>query len=82
LRDPAGSVPTVVRKAARDEHDSNICLVTTYKNWAALDGWIEKGDAVSKQIEGSVEAIAHSFSERDKARRTVGSETVQVLDLR
>ena len=40
----------------RGENDPDIYLVVTYKNWAALDGWLEKGDAISKQVEGSVEA--------------------------
>jgi hypothetical protein len=57
-------------------------LVVTYKNWAALDGWLEKGDAIAKQVEGSVEASARSFGDRDKIRRTVGSSTMQVLNLK
>jgi hypothetical protein len=66
----------------RGENDPDIYLVITYKNWAALDGWIEKGDAVSKQVEGSVEAAARSFGDRDKIRRTVSSATMQVLNLK
>ena len=66
----------------RGENDPDIYLVVTYKNWAALDGWLEKGDAISKQVEGSVEASARSFGDRDKIRRTVGSSTMQVLNLK
>jgi hypothetical protein len=66
----------------RGENDPDIYLVVTYKNWAALDGWLEKGDAISKQIEGSVEASNRSFGDRDKIRRTVGSSTMQVLNLK
>jgi hypothetical protein len=66
----------------RGENDPDIYLVTRYKNWAALDGWIAKGDAISKKIEGSVEASNRSFGERDKMRRTVGSATMQVLNLK
>jgi hypothetical protein len=66
----------------RGENDPDIYLMITYKNWAAMDGWLEKGDAVSKQVEGSVEASNRSFGERDKIRRTVSSETMQVLNLK
>jgi hypothetical protein len=66
----------------RSENDPDLLLVVTYKNWAALDGALEKGDAVAKQVEGSVEASARSFGDRDKIRRTLGSSTMQVLNLK
>ena len=53
----------------RSENDPDLLLVITYKNWAALDGSIAKGDAISKQVEGSLEASAHAFADRDKIRR-------------
>ncbi len=40
---------------ARGPNDPDILLVTEYKNWAALDGLGSKADAVSVQIEGSVD---------------------------
>ena len=40
----------------RGPEDANLLLVITYKNWAALDGALAKGDAVAKQVEGSVAA--------------------------
>jgi hypothetical protein len=66
----------------RGENDPDIYLVTRYKNWAALDGWIAKENANAKKVEGSVEAADRSFSDRDKMRRTVGSATMQVLNLK
>ena len=42
----------VISVEPRTESDPDLLLVTTYKNWAALDGALEKGDAVAKQIEG------------------------------
>jgi hypothetical protein len=66
----------------RSENDPDILLVVTYKNWGALDGALDKGDAIAKQVEGSVEASAHSFGDRDKIRRTLGSTTMQVLNLK
>jgi len=72
----------VMTAEPRSENDPDIILMVTYKNWAALDGALEKGDAIAKAVEGSVEASAHSFADRDKIRRTLGSETVQVLNLK
>jgi len=68
----------------RGESDPDIYLLVTYKNWAAMDGWLEKGDATAKQVEGSVEASnrSFSFSDRDTIRPTVGSATMQVLNLK
>ena len=40
----------------RGPNDPDIYLVTTYKNWAALDGSIAKGDEVAKAVEGSLAA--------------------------
>jgi hypothetical protein len=57
-------------------------LIITYKNWAALDGALAKGDEISKQIEGSVSAASASQYDRAKIRRILGSETVQVLNLK
>ncbi len=66
----------------RSENDPDIILMVTYKNWAALDGALEKQDAVAKQVEGSVETSNKGFGDRDKIRRTLGSETMQALNLK
>ena len=67
---------------ARSPQDPDILLVTTYKNWAALDGSIAKGDEIAKQVEGSVAAAAKSQYERAKIRTVLGSSTAQVLQLK
>ncbi len=66
----------------RGPNDPDILLVTTYKNWAALDGAIAKGDEVAKAVEGSIAAANKSQSERDKIRRVLGSQTMQQLILK
>jgi hypothetical protein len=66
----------------RGPDDPNLLLVTTYKNWAALDGGLAKADAISKQVEGSVAAANQADADRGKIRRVLGSSTMQVLDLR
>src|SRR5580658_10167863 len=44
----------VINVEARGENDPDIYLVVYYKNWAALDGATAKGDAVAKEVLGSV----------------------------
>jgi hypothetical protein len=72
----------VLSVEARGPDDPNIYLVTTYKNWAALDGAIAKGDEVAKAVEGSIAAANKSQSERDKIRRVLGSQTMQQMILK
>jgi hypothetical protein len=72
----------VVACEARGTDDPDLLLIVTYKNWAALDGAIAKGDEIAKQIEGSVAAANASQADRAKIRRILGSETVQVLNLK
>jgi hypothetical protein len=66
----------------RTENDADLYLMITYKNFAALDDWIVKGDTVAKQIEGSVAASNQSEVDRGKIRRVLGSETIQTLNLK
>ncbi|HEX4648960.1 MAG TPA: hypothetical protein VH111_09055 [Steroidobacteraceae bacterium] len=67
---------------ARNPHDPDIYLVVEYKNWAALDHLGGKFDQVSAQVEGSVEAAAKSEADRAKIRTVLGSETMQVAELK
>ena len=66
----------------RGPDDPDLYLVITYKNWAALDGALAKGDEVSKIVEGSVVAANKAQGERDKIRRVLGSQTMQQLVLK
>jgi hypothetical protein len=63
-------------------HDPDIYLVVEYKNWAALDGIGSKLDAVSAQIEGSIEKSNQAEVERGKIRTVLGSKTMQVAELK
>jgi hypothetical protein len=63
-------------------NDPDVLLVITYKNWAALDGGLAKGDAIAKQVEGSVAASNQSEADRSKIRRVLGSQTMQVATLK
>ena len=72
----------VISVEPRGPDDADLLLITTYKNWAALDGSIEKSDAVAKQIEGSVAASTQGAVDRNKIRRVLGSATMQVLNLK
>ena len=62
--------------------DANIILVTEYKNWAALDHLGSKLDQVSAKVEGSVEAANKSETDRAKIRTVLGSDNVQVAELK
>ena len=72
----------VIQVEPRGPNDPDIYLVVRYKNWAALDGALAKGDEITKQVEGSVAAGNKGMSDRDKIRRVLGSTTMQVLNLK
>jgi hypothetical protein len=63
-------------------HDPDIYLVVEYKNWAALDGLGSKFDAVSAQVEGSIEKANQAEVDRAKIRTVLGSKTMQVAELK
>jgi hypothetical protein len=62
--------------------DADIILVTEYKNWAAFDHLGSKLDQVSAKVEGSVDAANKSEADRSKIRTILGSDTVQVAELK
>ncbi len=72
----------VVTVEARGENDPDIYLVINYKNWAAFDGATAKGDAIAKQVEGTLAASNQSAVDRGKVRRVLGSWTGQELQLK
>jgi hypothetical protein len=66
----------------RGPDDPDLYLLTTYKNWAALDGGLAKGDEIAKLVEGSVAASNQGQYDRGKIRRILGSRTTQELALK
>jgi hypothetical protein len=62
--------------------DADIILITEYKNWAALDHLGSKFDQVLAKVEGSVDAANKSEADRSKIRTVLGSENVQVAELK
>jgi hypothetical protein len=62
---------------ARGPNDPDIILVTEFKNWAALDHLGSKLDAVSAEVEGSVDKANQSEVDRGKIRTVLGSRTQQ-----
>ena len=72
----------VLTAEPRTPDDPDIYLVVTYKNWAALDGALAKGDELAKLVEGSVAAANQSQVDRAKIRRVLGSQTLQVAVLK
>ena len=72
----------VITVEPRSENDPDLYLVVTYKNWAALDGALAKGDAIAKQVEGTLSAANEGAVSRGKIRRVLGSMTGQELTLK
>ena len=66
----------------RSPNDPDIYLVVTYKNWAALDGVGAKFDALSEQLEGSLDKADQAQAARGKIRTLLGSETIQEATLK
>jgi hypothetical protein len=67
---------------ARGPNDPDVFLVTEFKNWAALDNLGGKLDAVSAQVEGSLEKANQSQAARAKIRTVLGSQTMQTAELK
>jgi hypothetical protein len=67
---------------ARGPNDPDIYLITEYKNWAALDGLGNKADAISAEVEGSLDQSNHAMADRAKIRTILGSRTMQVAVLK
>ena len=72
----------IINVEPRGEDDPDLYLVVTYKNWAALDDSTAKGDAIAKQVEGTLSAANDSAVNRGKIRRVLGSWTGQELNLK
>jgi len=66
----------------RGADDPDVYLVITYKNWAALDGLDAKTDAMETQVYGTQAKATQAAVDRNKIRRTLGSQTMQVLNLK
>jgi hypothetical protein len=67
---------------ARGANDPDVLLITTYKNWAALDHLGSRFDALLTQTEGSVDKANQSEVDRAKIRTVLGSRTEQVAILK
>ena len=72
----------VITVEPRGEDDPDIYLIITYKDWAALDNGTAKGDAIAKQVEGTLTAQNQAAVDRGKIRRVLGSYTGQELALK
>ena len=73
---------TVLVGQPHSAQDPDIILITVYKNWAALDHLGSKFDQVLAKVEGSVDAANKGQADRAKIRTVLGSDTVQVAELK
>lgn len=65
-----------------NSQDADIILITEFKNWAALDHLGSKLDQISAKVEGSVDVANKSEADRAKIRTVLGSDNVQVAELK
>ena len=72
----------ILRAQPRGPNDPDIYLVTNFKNWAAFDGLSEKFDGIAAQIYGTLVSSNQAAIDRSKIRRALGSESMQVLNLK
>ena len=72
----------VITVEPRTPDDADILLVIRYKNWAALDGALAKGDEVIKQVGQTSDQASKEQAARASIRTVLGSSTMQVLDLK
>jgi len=73
---------SVIVVEARAPNEPDVLLVTTFKNWAALDHLGSKLDQIATQAEGSVAASDKAEAERARIRTVLGSRTEQVAILK
>ena len=72
----------VILPEPRNAQDPDILLVVEYKNWAALDHLGGKYDQLVGQSEGSVDAANKGMADRAKIRTILGSQTMQIAQLK
>lgn len=61
----------------RTPEDPNLILVVTYKNFAALDGLMDKTDAAMAKVIGDQAARDNAMVARNNMRTQVGSEMIR-----
>ena len=66
----------------RSEDEPDLILTVAYKNWAALDGLRERTDPIAQRVWGSLEESAKQNAARGKMRTSIGTETLQRLELK
>jgi hypothetical protein len=67
----------VIVVEARGPQDPDVLLVQEFKNWATLDHLGSKSDALTVQLEGSIEKSNQAQAERARIRTVLGSRTEQ-----
>jgi hypothetical protein len=73
---------SVYTSRPRSADEPNLYLITTYKNLAAMDGLLEKSDAIQEKVIGDQAARDASLAARNKMRTAVGSEVIRKVDFK
>ena len=66
----------------RGPHDPDLYLITTYKNYAALDGLDARSDPITEKIFGSMAQQTDATVKRGKMRTLLGDEFIRELVLK
>lgn len=63
-------------------NEPDLYLVTTYRNYAALDGLRDKLEPIYERLQGSLAAQNKAYAERGKLRTVMGDDMIQELMLK
>jgi hypothetical protein len=72
----------VIVAEPHNAQEADVYLVVEYKNWAAMDHLGGKLDQLAVQSDGSVDAANKGQADRAKIRTVLGSQTMQIAQLK
>ncbi len=71
-----------LKQTKNNPEDWDICVAIQYKNWAALDGAVAKGEAVRDKILGGKAQMQDLNDKRGEIREIISSELLQEVVLK
>jgi hypothetical protein len=71
-----------LKQTKNGPEDWDICVAIQYKNWAALDGAVAKGEAVRDKVMGGKAQMQDLSDKRAEIREIISSELLQEIVLK
>lgn len=71
-----------LKQTKNGPEDWDICVAIQYKNWAALDGAVAKGEAVRDKVMGGKAQMQDLTDKRAEIREIISSELLQEIVLK